>query len=94
MKVNIKIDGYPYMEYGTLLGKVGAISLIANETVYVVEVELPQGPITSIGKTLDFTGELTGEAEIITDDRSLADRVLSPMRYLLKNHWRESIAVP
>jgi HlyD family secretion protein len=89
-KVNIKIQGYPYMEYGTLTGIVHTVSLIANEKIYAVEVELPQGLKTSTNRTLAFTGELTGEAEIITDNRSLSDRILSPLQYLLKNHLIES----
>ena len=77
------------MEYGMLQGTVDAVSSIANEKIYAVEVELQQELITSAGKTLPFTGELTGEAEIITDDRSLAERILAPMEYLLKNYWKE-----
>jgi HlyD family secretion protein len=66
--------------------KVKNISLLSNEKMYLVEVELPQGLRTVTGKTLNFTGELTGEAEIITDDRNLFSRILSPLEYLLKNH--------
>jgi HlyD family secretion protein len=85
-KVNIKIQGYPYMEYGTLMGIVSSISLIANENIYIVEINLPQGLTTNTEHTLSFTGELTGEAEIITDDRSLANRIILPLEYLLKRH--------
>jgi HlyD family secretion protein len=84
-RVTIKVQGYPYMEYGTLQGKVKNISLLSNEKRYLVEVALPQGLRTVTGKTLNFTGELTGEAEIITDDRNLFSRILSPLEYLLKN---------
>ncbi|GHT48290.1 hemolysin [Bacteroidia bacterium] len=89
-RVNIKVQGYPYMEYGALQGKVSNVSLLSNEKNYSVEVELPQGLTTGTGKKLDFTGELGGEAEIITDDRSLLARILAPLAYLLKNHWGES----
>jgi ATP-binding cassette subfamily B protein len=34
------------------------------------------------------SGELTGNAEIITDDRSLFSRILSPLQYLMENHIR------
>ncbi|MCL1938487.1 MAG: HlyD family secretion protein [Candidatus Azobacteroides sp.] len=85
-RVNIKINGYPYMEYGTLQGKVKAISLVPNENSYAIEVDLFQGLMTNTGKILDFTGELTGQAEIITDDRSVFSRISSPLRYLIKNH--------
>jgi HlyD family secretion protein len=85
-RVNIKVQDYPYMEYGSLQGRVRNISLIANGNSYTVDVELPQGVKINAGKTLNFTGELTGQAEIITDDRSLFSRILSPLEYLMKNH--------
>ena len=85
-RVNIKVNGYPYMEYGTLQGVVRTISLVPNENNYAIEVDLLTGLATNTGKMLDFTGELTGLAEIITDDRSLFDRIFDPLKYLLKKH--------
>lgn len=87
-RVNIKINGFPYMEYGTLRGEVKTISLVPNENNYAIEVDLTNGLITNTGKKLDFTGELTGQAEIITDDRSLFDRIFAPLKYLLKKYIR------
>ena len=87
-RVNIKVNDYPYMEYGTLAGTVKTISLVPNENIYSIEVELPQNFTTNAGKTLDFTGELTGQAEIITNNLSLFDRIFDPLKYLLKKHIR------
>ncbi|MDR1611021.1 MAG: HlyD family efflux transporter periplasmic adaptor subunit [Candidatus Symbiothrix sp.] len=87
-RVNVKVNGYPYMEYGTLQGLVKTISLVPNENNYIIEINLNQGLITNTGKTLAFTGELTGQAEIITDDRPLFDRVFAPLKYLLKKYVR------
>ncbi|GHT66415.1 hemolysin [Bacteroidia bacterium] len=87
-RVNIKMNGYPYMEYGTLQGTVKTISLVPNENNYAIEVNLTNGLTTNTGKILDFTGELTGQAEIITDDRSLFDRIFAPLKYLLKKYMR------
>ena len=88
-RVNIKIHDFPYLEYGSLQGEVRNISLISNGKNYAVEVKLRQGLKTNVGKTLDFSGELTGTAEIMTDDRSLFSRIFSPLKYMLKNHIRE-----
>jgi len=85
-RVNIRINGYPYLEYGSLEGRVVAVSLVANENIYSVEVALAQDLKTNTGQTLNFTGELSGTAEIVTDDRSLAARLLEPVRYLVKRH--------
>ncbi|MDR1631281.1 MAG: HlyD family secretion protein [Dysgonamonadaceae bacterium] len=85
-KVNIKVNGYPYMEYGTLQGVVRTISLVPNENSYAIEIDLIDGLSTNTGKILNFTGELSGQAEIVTDDRSLFSRMLSPLKYLLEKY--------
>jgi HlyD family secretion protein len=85
--VNVKLSGYPYMEYGTLQGKVRNISLIPDGNQYSIAIDLPHGLKTNTGKIVSFTGELAGQAEIITDDRSLFSRILSPLKYLFGNFW-------
>ena len=87
-RVNIKLSGYPYMEYGTLQGTVETISLVPEGNNYTIDIALPDGLTTNTGKTLNFTGELSGLAEIVTDDRSLFERVLSPLQYLLRAHTK------
>ncbi len=54
---------------------------------YTVEVKLTNDLRTTTRKTINFTGELSGNAEIITDDKSLGERLISPLRYL----WEEKI---
>jgi len=49
-----------------------------------LEVDLPHGLETSYGKTLDFSQEMTGFAEIITEDLRLLDRVFKPIKALMK----------
>jgi len=80
-KVNIKIVGYPYLEYGIILGKTRNISLVPNDKNYMVEVSIDQKLITTNKKQLRFTGELTGTADIITENRSLIERIFSPIKY-------------
>lgn len=80
--VNIKISGYPYMEFGILKGKIRNKSLVTNDNFYTLEVELTKGLRTTTGKDLKFTGELMGTAEIITEDRTLFERLYSPLKYL------------
>lgn len=86
-RVNISITGYPYMEFGFLTGRVTSVSLLADdESTYTVTVSLPQDLRTSYGKTLDFKGELAGTAEVMTDERSVTGRLLSPLRYLWEKY--------
>jgi len=74
-KVNIKLDQYPYSEYGMLIGEVKTISLITVENNYKIAIELPNGLTTTYGKTLDIRLDLTGQTEIITEDVSLMERM-------------------
>lgn len=86
-RVNISVTGYPYMEFGFLTGKVTIVSLLADEeSAYTVTVSLPQDLCTSYGKQLEFKGELTGTAEVMTDERSVTERLLSPLRYLWEKY--------
>jgi len=85
-KVHIKLSGYPYMEYGFLTGEVTSISLLPNEKKYSLGIELPQNLITSYNKPISFSGELYGVAEIITEDISIAHRILNPVYYILKKN--------
>lgn len=87
-QANLKMSGYPYLEYGVLQGKVKNISLVTNENKYTIEIALSSGVKSTTGVVFDFTGELNGTAEIITEDRSIANRILSPLRYLLNNNFR------
>lgn len=85
-QVNIKISGYPYLEYGILRGVVSNISLVANENFYTIELDLPSGLHSTMNTKFEFNGELDGIAEVITEKKSVAVRILSPLKYLLENH--------
>lgn len=89
-KVNIKLESYPYMEYGMVQVNVGSVSLLpaamGNSRVYIVSVDFPEGLITSYSVKLNFGEEMHGVAEIITDNSSLLRRVFNPFRHLVKTH--------
>jgi HlyD family secretion protein len=82
-KVNIRLDNYPYMEFGMVKGIVKSISLVAANNNYAVEVEFPEGLHTTYGKTLAFAQEMQGSAEIITENKRLLTRLFNPLRALL-----------
>jgi len=86
-KVNVKLQNYPYMEYGMVSGIVNKISLVPDDSYYYVEVVFPKGLKTNYGKTLQFSQNLQGSAEIVTNDIRLLHRVLQP----LKSIWMEKI---
>lgn len=73
--VNIKLESYPETEFGTLQGTISSISLTPNqEGQFLINVDLPSILITSYNKTIPFRQEMSGTAEIITDDLRLIDR--------------------
>jgi len=88
-KVNIKLDNYPYMEFGMIQVKVASISMIPtlmNENkVYMVGVDFPDRLRTNYGTDLIFTEEMQGVAEIITEDLSLLQRILFPVKHVIKS---------
>jgi hypothetical protein len=83
MPVNIKLDGFPYLEYGMLRGVVRSISMVPDEREYIVEVELPQGLVTNYGEKLEFPHNMSGRAEIRSDDFNLITRLVAPLRHLI-----------
>lgn len=89
--VNIKLDNYPHMEFGMLKANIKAISLVPTETeegyFYNAEIELPPDFISNYGKKLHFSQNMTGTAEIITDDVKLLERFLNPIMSL----WKKNI---
>jgi multidrug resistance efflux pump len=83
--VNIKLDGYPYQEYGILYGEVTSVSLIPNDKQYAVKVKLTNGLTTSYKKEIPFSQQLHGQADIVTKKLSLAERVFYQLVSVFKN---------
>ena len=83
-KVRIHIDGYPYMEYGTVSGTINNVSLMPNsENHYTAIAKIPNPLITDYSKKLPFPGELTGVAQIHTEETRLIFRIITPLKYLV-----------
>ena len=87
-RVNIQLDGYPYLEYGFLTGCITSVALMPDEDIYTATFELQNSQTTSYGKAIRQTGDLSGVGEIITDDLSLAERIIGPLKYLLHRNLR------
>ena len=84
--VNIKLSGYPYLEYGMIRGIVKSKSLVPSEGSYIIELSLPSGLTTLYGKKLDFTQNMQGTAEIITENLRLLQKIINPFRYLISRN--------
>ena len=89
-KVVLKLNDFPYNEYGSIQGRVKDRSLITNQKInnnnqkesqYLVIVEMPNGLLTNYGTRLDFKFGAKGTAEIITSDRRLFQRLFENLKY-------------
>jgi multidrug resistance efflux pump len=89
-QVNIKVDNFPYLEYGMIKGVVRNISLVPNNQEYTVEVDLPEGLITYYKIEIPFKQEMQGTAEILTDERRLLERIISPIRAIISQQRAHS----
>ena len=83
-KVNVKFSNYPYMEFGMVIGRIEKISLVPDEKNYLAEIAFPDGLVSNYGKRLTLLTEMTGSAEIITEDMRLIERFFNPIKSLLK----------
>ena len=62
---------------------VDQISSLTKEGQYLLDVELPPELITTHDKKLAFQAEMTGQAEVITDNLRMIERVFFELRRLL-----------
>ncbi len=83
-RVNIKFSNYPYMEYGMVPGNIHSISLVTSDNLYSVLVRLNDGLKTNYNIVLDFKQDIQGIAEIITDDKRLLERIIYPVKSIIK----------
>jgi len=85
-KVIIRFDRYPHMEFGLVSGVISSISPVPEEASYHVEVTFPDGLKTSYDQELEFAQEMTGQADIITENRSFLVRIISPLKSMLRRN--------
>lgn len=80
-KVNIRLANYPDNEFGMLTGKIQYISPTPDKDgKLLIDVAMPDKLKTSYNKTIAFKQEMTGTADIITEDMRLIERILYQFR--------------
>lgn len=83
--VNIRLANFPDSQYGMLQGVIQNISLTPDkEGNLLIDVILPNKLETSYHKKIVFQQEMSGSAEIITEDLRLIERLLYQFRGLFK----------
>lgn len=82
--VNIRLANYPDRQYGVLNGKVKSISLTPDkEGNLLIDISLPKGLTTSYKKEIQFQQEMSGNADIITEDLRLIERLLYQFKSII-----------
>jgi multidrug resistance efflux pump len=84
-RVILRFDSYPDRQFGTVLGRVAGISRLGmtddkDQMIYLLDVDLPEGLETSYKVKLDFRQELRGDADIVTAERRLLQRLFDQLR--------------
>ncbi len=79
--VIIKLDNYPYQEWGSISGKVESISAVPKQldTSYTIFVSI-DNLTSSYGKEIEFKQEMQGSAEFIVEELSVLERMLYQLR--------------
>ena len=90
-KVNIHLENFPENEFGILRGRVKSISLVPAQTgdmaYYAVEISLPDKLTTTYKKELPWLPNMQGQADIITEDISLLERFILPIKKILRESF-------
>jgi multidrug resistance efflux pump len=86
-RVVMKFDSYNYQDSGVVHGIIGSKALVPNDKKMLsVRVNLPNGLVTSYGKTLTFDQQMLGSAEIISEDKRFVERLFNKLISAFRNN--------
>jgi hemolysin D len=90
MAVQIKLDAFPYQNYGLVAGQVLSISPDATidkqlGSGYQVEIALRQRSVSDRERVIPLKAGQTASAEIIVRQRRIIDMLLDPIRQIQKS---------
>ncbi len=74
--INIKLDNYPYMEYGLIKVKITHLELTKQKNSYCFILNMPDKLTTTYKTTLPYIPQMQGSAEIITKDQRLINKFI------------------
>lgn len=74
-KVRLKLDAYPFEQFGALEGKIEAIQQASTDSGFFARVSLPDSLVTQYNKPVFFREGLIAQAEIITENLNLLQRL-------------------
>jgi hypothetical protein len=84
-QVNIKLSGFPYMQYGVLKGRIVSVSQVPGEGGFRADIELTEGMTSTYQEKIRFIHQMDGTADIITEDSRLIYRFIKPLQNVIRN---------
>ena len=81
--VLLKLPAYTYQEFGFIIGKVDYIADIPSSSGFFARIILPNGMQTNYKKHLQYREGLTAQAEIITENAKLSDKLCSSLKSVI-----------
>ena len=87
--VVVRLRGFPYTEFGNVVGIVEEIFPIPERMsdgnlMYMLTISFPMGLKTTYGKTLPFTYKMDGNANIVVQNRRLISLLIDSLSPLVK----------
>ncbi|MEH6309086.1 HlyD family efflux transporter periplasmic adaptor subunit [Olivibacter sp. CPCC 100613] len=84
--VLLKVDAYPYQEFGILKGKIVYLPDVAyTDSLYNIKVQLNENGKTTYNRNLQLRSGLSARAEVITEKRSLLSKLLDNFYSIFRN---------
>lgn len=84
LKVLLKFQSYPSQEFGFVSGEIESIKNIPTDSGYLAKIQLTRGLLTNYNKRLIFTNGMKAQAEIITENIRLSQRLFNGLRWLIE----------
>lgn len=68
--VTLKFDRYNFREFGTVNAKVTNVYSVAKDQAFYADILVENGLVSNLNKKLEFYQQMSGKAEITTNDQS------------------------
>lgn len=79
--VIVKLNDYPYREFGVLTGTLTELYPVANEKSYTGKVKFGNIKLSSYNKKITIKENMNGIGEVVTNDRNILERLFQTILY-------------
>ncbi|WP_312364609.1 HlyD family secretion protein [Sphingobacterium sp.] len=74
--VEVRLDAYPYKNFGSVVGEIKRISNVVTDSGLVSKIMLKDGLVTTTGHTLEYKENLRGKVILTTKNERLLNKLL------------------